>query len=317
MERVCFPSRRERKKTPWSSPLMWQHFTHFWFFFLFINGSGLCTIHATSVFFFLPTATTHGGSCERGVTAMAQNLTSRTFKRSQLCPGSCVRGLVSLHVRNVNSLSAALITQERMCQFLVFQKLWAKKKNLSKAASPHGAHWCIMKDFDFSVCIWYAVFIAAVWESQLWENCKRERQDELLGRQKSCQKPFLSTLCPADIHLASWYSSWQKLGAWKELFNFWDTPCNRTEFFFEKTGRGGGKKKVKTKKERRLETVGMERTSRRRGTEKNQIARLGKWGEDEYGIVRRWKEEPDTYRMCWFWLLALCAHPENQFDTSQ
>ncbi|KAF3851912.1 hypothetical protein F7725_005267 [Dissostichus mawsoni] len=27
-------------------------------------------------------------------------------------------------------------------------------------------------------------------ESQLWENCKRERQDELLGLQKSCQKAF-------------------------------------------------------------------------------------------------------------------------------
>lgn len=32
---------------------------------------------------------------------------------------------------------------------------------------------------------------------------QRERQDELLGLQKSCQKPFLSTLCPVDIHLAS------------------------------------------------------------------------------------------------------------------
>lgn len=106
-----------------------------------------------------------------------------------------------------------------------------------------------MKDFDFSVCIWYAVFIAAVWESQLWENCKRERQDELLGLQKSCQKPFLSTLCPVDIHLASWYSSWQKLGAWKELFNFWDTPCNRTGFFFSffwKDREGKRKKREKT-----------------------------------------------------------------------
>lgn len=48
--------------------------------------------------------------------------------------------------------------------------------------------------------------------------------------------------------------------------------------FFWKDREGGREKKVKTKKERRLETVGMERTSRRRGTEKNQIARLGKWG---------------------------------------
>lgn len=77
-------------------------------------------------------------------------------------------------------------------------------KNLSRAASPQGPHWCILKDCDFSVCIWFCVFSAAVRESQLWENCKRERQDELVGLQKSCQKPFLSTLCPTDIHLASW-----------------------------------------------------------------------------------------------------------------
>lgn len=85
-------------------------------------------------------------------------------------------------------------------------------------------------------------------------------------------------------------------------------------FFFFLKRQGGEEEKEELKKERRLESVGMERTSRQRGTEENQ---LGKRGEDEYGIVHRWKEEPDTYRMCWFWLLALCAHPENQFDTSQ
>lgn len=215
----------------------------------------------------------------------------------------CSRPRLAARTRHELTVSSSDNTRENV-PISHFSKV---VKNLSKAASPHGAHWCIMKDCDSSVCIWYGVFIAAVRESQLWENCKRERQDELLGLQKSCQKPFLSTLCPTDIHLASWYSSWQKLGAWKELFNFWDTPCNRTEFL----KREGGKKRVKTWNSRNGKDFQTERRVKESDTA------FGKRSEDEYGIVRRWKEEPDTYRVCWFWLLALCAHPENQFDTSQ
>lgn len=125
-------------------------------------------------------------------------------------------------------------------------------KNLSKAASPQGAHWCIMKDCDFSVCIWYGVFLAATRESQLWENCKRERQDELLGLQKSCQKPFLSTLCPTDIHLASWKVKTAKTWGLKRTFQLL-RDTSQQDWVFEK------------KKKKKPETVGMERTSRLRG----------------------------------------------------
>lgn len=138
--------------------------------------------------------------------------------KTRLALGHVFMAIVSLHVRNMNLLSAALIAQERMHQFLIFQKLWKKKKNLSRAASPQGPHWCIMKDCDFSVCIWYGVFLAATRESQLWENCKRERQDELLGLQKSCQKPFLAMLCPTDIHLASWKVETAKTSGLKRTF---------------------------------------------------------------------------------------------------
>lgn len=150
--------------------------------------------------------------------------------KTQLCSGSCIHGIAFLHIQNMNLLSAALITQERMHQFLIFQKL---RKNLSRAASPQGPHWCIMKDCDFSVCIWYGVFLAATRESQLWENCKRERQDELLGLQKSCQKPFLSMLCPTDIHLASWKVKTAKTSSLKRTFQLLRDTLQQ-EWVFEK-----------------------------------------------------------------------------------
>lgn len=107
---------------------------------------------------------------------------------------------LSVHTEHELTVSSSDITRENAPISHFFKRC----ENLSKAASPQGAHWCITKDCDFSVCIWYSVFLAATQESQLWENYKRERQDELLGLQKSCQKPFLSTLCPTNIHLARW-----------------------------------------------------------------------------------------------------------------
>lgn len=77
--------------------------------------------------------------------------------------------------------------------------------NLSKAASPQrgptDVSWkTVTPQFAFDT----VSFKQRREQASYWENCKRERQDELLGPQKSCQKPFLSTPCPTDIHLASW-----------------------------------------------------------------------------------------------------------------
>ncbi len=121
---------------------------------------------------------------------------------------------LSAHTEHELTVSSSDNTRENV-QISHFSKV---VKNLSRAASPQGPHWCILKDCDFSVCIWYGVFLAATRESQLWENCKRERQDELLGLQKSCQKPFLSMLCPTDIHLASWKVKTAKTSGLKRTF---------------------------------------------------------------------------------------------------
>lgn len=48
--------------------------------------------------------------------------------KTRLALGHVFMAIVSLHIRNMNLLSAALIAQERMHQFLIFQKLWKKKK---------------------------------------------------------------------------------------------------------------------------------------------------------------------------------------------
>lgn len=166
-------------------------------------------------------------------------------------------------------------------------------KNLSKAASPQGAHWCIMKDCDFSVCIWYGVFLAATRESQLWENCKRERQDELLGLQKSCQKPFLSTLCPSDIHLASWKVKTAKTWGLKRTFQLL-RDTSQQDGVFEKKRKG-------TWNSRNGKDFQTERHVKESDTA------FGKPSGDECGIVLVWKEEPDTYRVCWFWLAFVCS----------
>lgn len=109
-------------------------------------------------------------------------------------------------------------------------------KNLSRAAFPQGPHWCILKDCDFSVRIWYDVFLAATWGSQLRENCKRERQDELLGLQKSRQKLFLSMLCPTDIHLASWKVKTAKTSGLKRTFQLLRGTSQQDWVFEKKKG---------------------------------------------------------------------------------
>lgn len=134
-------------------------------------------------------------------------------------------------------------------------------KNLSRAASPQGPHWCMLKDCDSSVCIWYGVFLAATRESQLWENCKRERQDELMGLQKSCQKPFLSMLCPTDIHLASWKVKTAKTSGLKRTFQLL-RDTSQQGWAFEKKRR-----------KKSPWNSGNGGTSRRRGMLKNQIPR--------------------------------------------
>lgn len=93
-------------------------------------------------------------------------------------------------------------------------------KNLSRAASPQGPYWCILKDCDFSVCIWYGVFLAATRESQLWENCKgRDRTSSWAFRSLVKSLSFLCFVPPIFIlPVEKWRR--QKLQAWKELFNF-------------------------------------------------------------------------------------------------
>lgn len=70
------------------------------------------------------------------------------------------------------------------------------QKNLSRAASLQGPQWSTIKKD------WLPTFAFDSEAFQQQENSKRRRRDELLGLQKSRQKPFLSALCPADIHLA-------------------------------------------------------------------------------------------------------------------
>lgn len=174
-------------------------------------------------------------------------------------------------------------------------------KNLSRAASPQGPHWCILKDWDSSVCIWFRVFSAAVRESQLWENCKRERRDELLGLLKSCQKPFLSVLCPTDIHLASWKVETAKTSGLKRTFQLLRGTLQQ-DWVFEK-------------KKKTPETVGMEGTSRLRGMLKNQM--FGKWSKKWMWhclLVRG-----GSRHMQGVLILAsfVCTGPWNQRGTSQ
>lgn len=159
--------------------------------------------------------------------------------------------LLSAHTEQELTVSSSDNTREN-APISHFSKV---VKNLSRAASPQGLHWCIMKACDFSVCIWYGVFLAATRESQLWENCKRERQDELLGPQKSRQKPFLSLLCPSDIHLASWKVKTAKTSGLKRTFQLL-RDTSQQDWAFEKK-KGKGKKTP--------ETIGMEGTSRLRG----------------------------------------------------
>lgn len=82
---------------------------------------------------------------------------------------------------------------------------------------------------------------------------QRERQDELLGLLKSCQKPFLSMLCPPR------YSSCQLKS--EDGKNFW----LEKNFSTSERNLGTGLSIWKNP-----ETVGMEGTYRLRGTLKNQ-----------------------------------------------
>lgn len=51
------------------------------------------------------------------------------LKNPKLCSGSCIHGNVSQHIQNMNLLSAALITWERMHQFLIFQSCEKSKQS--------------------------------------------------------------------------------------------------------------------------------------------------------------------------------------------
>lgn len=141
----------------------------------------------------------------------------------------CSRQRLSAHTEHELTVSSSDNTREN-APISHFSKVM---KKLSRAASPQGLHWCILKDCDFSVCIWYGVFLAATRESQLWENGKRERQDELVGLQKSCQKPFPSMLCPTDIHLASWKVKTAETSGLKRTFQLL-RDTSQQDWVFEK-----------------------------------------------------------------------------------
>lgn len=233
--------------------------------------------------FFLPTATTHGGSCERGVTAMAQNLTSRTFKRSQLCPGSCVRGLVSLHVRNVNSLSAALITQERMCQFLVFQKLWAKRKKKKPKQSSISAWGPLM--YHERLRLLSLHLIRCLYSSRVRKPVMGKLQKGETGRAPGPSE-VLSKAFPFYA-LSRRYSSCQlifilaKTWGLKRTFQLLRHTLQQDWVFFWKDREGGEEKKSKNKKR--------ETTWNNRNGKDFQTERHGKESDSAFGEMgRRW-----------------------------
>lgn len=126
-------------------------------------------------------------------------------------------------------------------------------KNLSRAASPQGPHWCILKDCDFSVCIWFCLFSSHARKPVMGKLQKGET-----GRARGPSE-VLSKAFPFYA-LSHWYSSCQLKS--EDGKNFGLEKNFSTSKRYLATGLSIWKKEEMKKKN---ETVGMEGTSRPRG----------------------------------------------------
>ena len=202
---------------------------------------------------------------------------------------------VSLHIRNMNLLSAALITQERMRQFLIFSKVVRKKKKKPKQSSIstraplmyHERLWLL--SLHLIRCLFSSHARKPVMgKLQKGETGRAPGPSEVLSkafpcyalshRYSSCQlksedgKNFglEKNFSTSERHLATGLSIWKKEG--KKIWNSRNGRDFQTETHVKESDTAFGER-----------------------------------SKNEYGIVLQWKEEPGTYRECWFWL-ALCAH---------